>query len=264
MKITVITVCYNAKNTILQTLESVAEQSWPDIEHIIVDGASKDGTLEIIRQHAGRNVNLISEADQGVYDAMNKGLSLATGDYVGFLNADDKYAGVNAVQSMVDAIKSTHADCVMGNVQFFDAKNLTAIERYYSVKRFARWWITIGIMPPHPALFVKRSKIEKTGGFDLSYKMAADFDLIARLFLEHQVTWTVVDETITLFRVGGISTRDGLMQANLSREFARSLSALNVSFARTKVVCRYPVKALQFVPALLKKVRLITSVGVSL
>ncbi len=230
-------------------------QCWPDIEHIVIDGASEDGTIEIIKQYSGDNLRLVSEPDSGIYDAMNKGLRLATGDYVAFLNADDLYARSDAIRLVAERATETSADCIMGNVQFFDEDPENASGRFYSVNGFARWWIKLGIMPPHPALFVRRSLLQKVGGFDQSYKIAADFDLVARIILDLNATWTTIDETITFFRIGGVSTEGGLIRSELSKEFARSLTALSVPWATARVLLRYPIKASQFISPFLIKLK---------
>jgi len=249
LKISIITVCFNSQATIAQTLQSVAMQCWPDIEHIIIDGASTDDTVKIIEQNTHANLRLISEPDYGIYDAMNKGLALATGDYVAFLNSDDLYSRSDAIRLVVEKAIGTGADCIMGNVQFFDDDPQQPSGRHYSAQGFSRWWIKLGIMPPHPGLFVRRSLLDEAGGFDISYQLAADFDLIARIVLRHNASWSTLGETITLFRTGGLSTRGGLLRPALSKEFARSLSQLSVPWPRARILLRYPIKAFQFIPS---------------
>jgi glycosyltransferase involved in cell wall biosynthesis len=248
LKISIVTVCYNSRDTIAQTLQSVAAQCWPDLEHIIIDGASSDDTLQVIGAHSHAKMRLISEPDNGIYDAMNKGLGLATGDYVAFLNSDDLYARHDAVRLVAERAIATKADCIMGDVQFFDTDPTQPTGRFYSARGFAKWRMKIGIMPPHPALFVRRALLNEAGGFDVSYRIAADFDLAARLILRHKANWEILGQTITLFRSGGLSTEGGMVRPALSREFARSLQHLSVRWPRARILLRYPIKALQLLP----------------
>jgi glycosyltransferase involved in cell wall biosynthesis len=248
VKISIVTVCYNSQATIVQTLQSVAEQCWPDFEHIIIDGASTDQTMRIVEAHAYDRMVSISAPDKGIYDAMNKGLAMATGEYVAFLNSDDLYARSDAIRLVAERAIATNADCIMGDVQFFDDDPAHPTGRLYSARGFAKWRMKIGIMPPHPALFVKRSLLIEAGGFDLSYRIAADFDLIARIILRHNANWSVLGKTITLFRSGGLSTQGGLLRPELSREFARSLKQLSVGLSGARIWLRYPIKALQYIP----------------
>ena len=249
MKISIVTVCYNSAQTIEQCLQSVANQTWPDIEHVIIDGASTDGTLEIIKKHTLTQSIVVSEPDNGVYDAMNKGLETATGEYVAFLNSDDLYSRPDAVELVAKKATESNTDCIMGNVQFFDDESQKLVNRFYSATRFSLWWIKIGIMPPHPGLFFKRKLLKMAGGFDESYRISADFDLTARILLQHNASWESLGETITLFRSGGLSTGTENVRAQLNEEFARSLSSLSVRFAKFRVLLRFPFKALQYVPS---------------
>jgi glycosyltransferase involved in cell wall biosynthesis len=248
VKISIVTVCYNSELTIAQTLASVAGQCWTDYEHIVIDGASSDNTMDIVVAHKHDKLIAASAPDKGIYDAMNKGLALATGDYVAFLNSDDLYARSDAIRLVAERALETSADCIMGDVQFFDDDPTRPSGRHYSARNFSKWWMKIGIMPPHPGLFVKRSLLNDAGGFDTSYRIAADFDLVARIILKHGASWSVLGKTITLFRSGGLSTQGGLIRTALSAEFARSLRALNVALPGARIWLRYPVKALQYIP----------------
>ncbi len=249
MKISIITVCFNSEATIAECLKSVASQSWSNFEHIIVDGASTDGTLMEIEAYSHKKLKLTSEPDNGMYDAMNKGLKIATGDYVAFLNSDDLYANDDVIKWVAETAANTSADCILGNVQFFTADRKNSIGRYYSSNGFARWWIKVGIMPPHPGFFAKRSLMLRAGGFDESYKIAADFDLVARLVIKHEASWITLRKTVALFRMGGITTANRSVRSVISAESARSLSGLAISFSRFRVLLRFPIKALQYFSA---------------
>jgi len=249
MKISVVTVCYNSESTIVDCVKSVASQTWSDVEHIVIDGGSTDGTLSVVAEYSHSNTIVISEPDEGMYDAMNKGLELSSGEYVAFLNSDDLYAGVHVLELVAKCAKRNPSDCLLGDVLFFknNPSNLTG--RKYSCRGFAAWWLKIGVMPPHPGLFVRREVLLKANGFDLGYKIAADFDLAARLFLSHKATWGVLDETVALFRSGGISTQRGSGRI-ITSEAAESLSKLSVPFSRLLVLLKYPFKLHQFLPVI--------------
>jgi glycosyltransferase involved in cell wall biosynthesis len=247
MKLSIITVCFNAGQTVRDTIASVAIQNWPSFEHIIIDGGSSDDTLSIIESMKYDRLRVFTGPDGGIYDAMNKGLARATGDYVAFLNADDLYVHADVLRGVAEAAASSECDLILGDTQFFDAKNPRAKSRYYSSRNFSTWWIKIGIMPPHPSLFARRNMLVDAGGFDTSYRICADFDLIARLVLRHEASWITLNRLTTLFRVGGISTDGGFVRPALSIEMVRSLKSLNIAGARLRVLLRYPVKALQYI-----------------
>ena len=244
MRISVITVCFNAVGTIADTIASVDRQDWPDVEHIVIDGASKDGTPELVRQLAHPRLRLISEPDEGHYDAMNKGLREATGEYVGFLNADDFFASPQSLTMIADTIRATNADCVLGDTAFVD-KNGNPKGRLYSTRGFGRWWLRIGAMPPHPSFYARTELLRAAGGFDTRYHIAADFDLIARLLLKGKASWARTRSVVSCFRIGGISTANASAKLAIGRELAASLNRLGQPFARFSVLLRLPIKLAQ-------------------
>jgi glycosyltransferase involved in cell wall biosynthesis len=247
MKFSIITVCYNAQSTIAQTLESVVQQDWPDFEHIIIDGKSTDGTLDVVTSHRHARLSVFSEPDLGIYDAMNKGLAHAKGEYVAFLNADDRYCRNDAISLAASAAISSNADCILADTLFENQKGRNLFRRYYSARYFRRWWLKCGVMPPHPSCFVRRATLQKAGGFDTGFEIAADFDLMARVILRDNASWFSVGETTTLFRIGGLSTRGNEVRRKLTAEFTQSLESLGVKNAWISVRLRYPFKLLQYV-----------------
>jgi glycosyltransferase involved in cell wall biosynthesis len=212
MKISVITVCYNSAATIADTLRSVAAQDYRDIEHIVIDGASKDGTADLVRAHTGHVVRLVSEPDKGIYDAMNKGLALATGDVVGFLNADDMYEGTDAITRIADAFQSptldgvSRLDGVYGDLVLVDPVDVSRVIRYWRSCPHEPGMCAQGWMPPHPTLYVRRAILVATGGFNTDYKIQSDFELILRLFEVVKVRTRHLPATLVRMRMGGTTT----------------------------------------------------------
>lgn len=206
MKISVITVCYNSAATIADTLRSVAAQDYKDIEHIVIDGASKDGTAAIVRAHTGHPVRLMSEPDKGIYDAMNKGLALATGDVVGFLNADDMYEGTDAVTRIAEAFNSQAVDGVYGDLVLVDPVDVARIVRYWRSCPHQPGMCAQGWMPPHPTLYVRRAVLVAQGGFNTDYKIQSDFELVLRLFEVVKFRSRHLPTTLVRMRMGGTTT----------------------------------------------------------
>jgi glycosyltransferase involved in cell wall biosynthesis len=211
MKISIITVCYNSAATIADTLRSVAAQDYPDIEHIVIDGASKDGTVALVRAHTGHVVRVVSEPDKGIYDAMNKGLALATGDVVGFLNADDMYEGTDAVTRIAagfqpDTGPSPQLDAVYGDLILVDPVEVSRIVRYWQSCPHQPGLCAQGWMPPHPTLYVRRAVLAATGGFNTDYKIQSDFELILRLFEVVELRSRYLPTTLVRMRMGGTTT----------------------------------------------------------
>ena len=201
MKISIITVCRDAVDTIEDTILSVSGQTFGNIEHIIVDGGSSDGTLEIINKHESLITKWVSEPDGGIYDAMNKGIKMATGDVIGFLNADDIYAHsdvlVRASEVMgKDGIQACYSDVV------YVRNDLHTVVRYYCSRRFSPNRLAYGWMPAHPTLFLNRELFKQYGMFKTDYLIAADFELVARLFGARRVRYSYLPGVSVKMRIG--------------------------------------------------------------
>lgn len=205
MRVSVVTVCFNASETIENTLASVAAQTHPDVEHIIVDGGSKDDTLAIVARfpHVAR---VISESDKGVFDAMNKGLSLFAGDAVGFLNADDTFHDAGALEAIAAGLMN--ADIAFGDLLMVADHRSKAVVREWRAGQYAPGAFQRGWQPPHPGFFVRRAVAERTGPFDLSYLTASDYDYMLRALALDGVRVSYVPRVIADFQMGGVSTRD--------------------------------------------------------
>lgn len=247
MKISVITVTYNSAATLAETLKSVASQVHSPIEHIVVDGASTDGTLAAVREH-GRHVStVVSEPDRGIYDAMNKGVGLATGDVIGFLNGDDHYAHDRVLSNVARAFADAQVDAVFGDVGFFRADRPDRLLRRYRSKRFGPKRLSWGWMPPHPALFVRAEVFRQVGAFRTDYRIAGDFEWIVRAFSGASIRYRHLPDIMVHMRTGGISTGGWRNTVLLNREVMRACRDNGLSTNWPKLLSKYPAKVLEFV-----------------
>ena len=210
MKISIVTATYNSGKTVRDTFMSVLNQTYDNYELIVVDGGSKDDTLEIIRHYEpifdGR-MKWISEPDRGIYDAMNKGIAMATGDAVGFLNSDDFYSSCGILRMVASSMRNKNIDAVYGDVHYVHDNDLGKCVRYYSSRAFHRVWMRFGFMPAHPSFYCRREVYEKYGTFDLSYKVAADFECLLRLIFLHRIRTMYLPLDFVTMRTGGASTQ---------------------------------------------------------
>lgn len=245
MLISVITVCFNSVDTIHDTLTSVQNQIGVEFEHIIIDGNSNDGTLEIVNKFPHVK-HLVSEPDDGLYHAMNKGLNLASGDLVGFLNADDFLCASNALALIADSALSNSSDVVIADVAMFDSEKNNEVKRYYGIRNYYKWMIRFGHMPPHPTFYAKPDLLRRIGGFNQKYKIGGDFDLILRLLFKLPIKISKVPKVLVKFRYGGISTSGRSSRTTLTNEIAQSLSQAGFSFPKTRARIRYIFKISQF------------------
>ncbi len=244
MKISIITVAFNSAHTIQDTLRSVAAQDYPDIEHIVIDGGSTDKTVGVVKSSGAHVAMLVSEPDRGIYDAMNKGLALATGDAVGFLNSDDLLASPGSISSIVGGFTSDAVDGVYGDLVFVDPMHLDTVTRYWRPGRYKAGACAKGWMAPHPAFYVRREVLERAGGFNLDYKLQSDFDLMLRLFEKAGIETRYVPEVLVRMRVGGATTGSfsNILKGNL--EAARAYKEAGFSnsglFMLRKIAGRVP------------------------
>lgn len=246
MKITIVTVAYNAASTVASTIRSVATQTYSDLEHIVIDGASQDKTVEIVRQSSRRISRMVSEPDLGVYDAMNKGLMLASGDVIGFLNADDVYAGPAVLSRVMTVMEAEGLDALLGDVEFFRSEHPARTVRRYRSARFTPDRIAWGWMPAHPALFLRRHVYERFGLFRTDYRIAGDFEYCARIFHEKRLVYRSLPETLVRMRVGGISTGGWRSTLLLNREVLRACRENGIHTNILKISSKYPAKLLEF------------------
>jgi glycosyltransferase involved in cell wall biosynthesis len=248
LKISVITVAFNAAATIADTCASVAAQTGAIVEHIIIDGGSSDASTAIVGARARPGHVLVSEPDNGLYDAMNKGLALATGDLVGFLNADDFFCRTDALALVAAAAAAdAQADAVSGAVAIVAADDVTRLTRAYPPTPFAPWMLRLAHMPPHPGFYARRAVFDRVGGFDPGIRIGADFDWMVRFFAVHKLRAAAIPETLVTLREGGLSNQGFASRKAISREALATLSRHRLFSAAPLVWAKYPVKALQFV-----------------
>lgn len=222
MKLSVITAALNSNSFLESSLQSVAFQTRPDIEHIIIDGGSTDGTLDIIKRHQGRISKWVSEPDNGIYDALNKGLSMATGDIIGFLHADDMYADKTVIGKVMQVMSQKNCDSCYGDLLYVDRNNTDRTIRYWRSEEFSPNLLRKGWMPPHPTFFARRAVYEKFGAFDTSFKIAADYELMMRFLGRYGISTCYIPDVLIKMRMGGASNR------NLSNILLKSFEDLRI------------------------------------
>lgn len=205
MKVTIITVSFNSEKTIEDTILSVLSQEYPEIEYIIIDGASTDRTLSILNKYRERISVVISEPDLGIYDAMNKGIANATGDIIGILNSDDIYVDSNVIGSIVTVFQSENCDGVYADLKYVDYYNVDEIKRKWISGKFRKSSFLWGWMPPHPTFFVKRNVFEMYGVFNLGFRTSADYELMLRFLFKYSIRTAYLPKVIVKMRTGGFS-----------------------------------------------------------
>jgi glycosyltransferase involved in cell wall biosynthesis len=245
MKISVITVCYNSARSLELSLQSVAEQDWSAVEHIVIDGASTDGTREILERFRSRLAYLVSEPDNGIYDAMNKGIAYATGDIVCFLNADDQYACANALSKVASQMGDHNLDALMGDVGFFHQRNSERMVRRYRSERFRPSRLAWGWMPAHPALFLRKEVFQRVGLFKTDYRIAGDFEFIVRVFHGHALRYRHFPEVLVNMQTGGLSTSGLRAKITLNQEVLRACRENGLQTNMLKILSKYPAKMLE-------------------
>lgn len=205
LKISLITVCLNAQNTIGRCIDSVIVQNYSNIEYIVIDGASTDGTLQIIRQHGQFVSHLVSEPDAGIYDAMNKGIRLATGDVIGILNADDFFAADDVLSSIAAAFNNSYSDIVYGNLNYLKPDG--RVLRIWTSGSYKRGMFNWGWMPPHPAFYCRRPIFERLGYYDTAFGTAADYELMLRFLHLNKLSVNYLNKTLVNMVTGGASNQ---------------------------------------------------------
>ena len=246
MKVSIITVCYNSKEHIKDAIESVLNQTYKDIEYIIIDGASTDGTVELINSYKEKIATFISEKDNGIYDAMNKGLALASGDIVGIINSDDFYINNTIIESVVNEFKKSNADALFADLIFVDRENIDKQIRYWKSKDYIDGAFYYGWHPSHPTFFIKNEFYQKFGLFKTELKLAADFELMLRFIAKHGAKTYYFNQPTVKMRMGGASTKGikNFVQQNM--EVFQSFKMNNLKVSIFYPILRILPKILQF------------------
>lgn len=246
MKITLITVTYNSGKTLSTTLESVLAQTHQNIEYIIVDGASKDNTVALIKAYEPRfegRLKWVSEPDKGLYDAMNKGIRMATGMVIGILNSDDFFTTNDILQQVADAFEANkEIDAVYGDVHFVNPDNLEKCVRYYSSKVFRRSLMKIGLMPAHPSFYLKKERFEQFGYYKTDYKIAADFEFLLRVIYKGRILTKYMSIDMVAMRTGGASTSGFESRKRIMKEHLRAFRENGIYNNVFFLSLRYPYK----------------------
>ena len=223
LRFSIVTVSLNSAATIRDTIESVLAQDYPDIEYIVVDGASQDDTMRIVGEYGDRIAKSVSAPDDNVYEAMNTGIVLATGDVIGFINSDDFYASNTAISSVGTVFDRTGADAVYGDLCYVRRKDVSRVVRYWRSSSFSPGDFARGWCPPHPTFFVRRAIYERLGGFDPSFPVAGDVELMMRLLEIHRIRSEYIPTVLVKMRMGGQTNRS---VRNIVRQNRRVMAAL--------------------------------------
>lgn len=251
MKVSIVTATYNSAATIEDTIKSVLSQSYEDWEHVIVDGGSEDGTVEIVeryREQYGGRLSLSSEPDHGIYDAMNKGVRRAKGDIVGILNSDDFYTSETVLERLAgEFVKDGGVDAVYGDIMYVDEKDTSRVVRYYSSAGFRRWKMRFGFMPAHPSFYCRRDLYERFGGFDPGFKVAADFENLLRIIYVGRVKARYLHINFVTMRLGGASTSGMASHRAILRDHIRAYRKNRVRSGYVLDILRYPYKLAELV-----------------
>ena len=219
MKVSIITTCFNRENTIDKAIQSVLSQSYPNIEYIIVDGASKDGTMKIINRYKDQIDVVVSEPDSGMYEAFNKGIKAATGDIIGLLHSDDILYDSSTIEFIVSEFRKTNADLIYGNGMYITNDEPSKVKRIYPATHHRHYYLYFGWIPLHTTIYVKREIFEKYGLYDTSYSIASDYEISLRWFTNPSISKHFVDRYLVKMRLGGKSTSPSLQKKKSSEDF---------------------------------------------
>jgi len=232
VKVSIITATYNSAATIIDTLKSLEAQTYKDIEYIIVDGASKDDTLDIIQANSSHVSKVISEPDKGIYDALNKGIKAATGDVVGFLHSDDLFASNRAIEDIVKQFHISNSDAVYADLEYVSKDDISKVVRLWKSGEYSKKQLKKGWMPPHPTFYMKRDLYVKYGTFDLTFKIAGDYDSLLRYLWVNNISMSYIPKVLLKMRVGGASNRSLKNIIQKTKEDIRALKSNNVPSLR--------------------------------
>lgn len=256
MKISIVTAAYNSGKTIADTFKSVLRQSYLDYEYIVVDGCSKDNTIDVIMEYEPRfkgKMRWVSEPDKGIYDAMNKGIKMATGDVVGIINSDDFFTSNEVLESVAKEFgKDYSLDAIYGDIHFVKDEDLTKCTRYYSSSYFRPWLLRFGFMPAHPSFYVRKEVYERHGLYDLQFRTSSDFEMMVRLFGKNKIKSKYINMDFVTMRAGGESTAGMEAKKKVNRDIASSLKKHGIFTCQAFQWIRYLWKAVELIYSKLK------------
>lgn len=244
MKISIITITYNSAKTLQRALDSIQNQTYKDIEHIIVDGASTDGTVDVIEAYAKqhKNVRWVSEKDDGIYNALNKGIRMATGDVIGFLHSDDRLNSSDSIEQIANAFVDSKADVVYGDLQYCRGEKVV---RRWKSNAFNPCALKYGWMPPHPTVYVRKEVYEQVGPYDEWFRISADYDMLLRIFTAGYQSH-YIPEVIVSMETGGVSNKNTKARLSKTQEDYIVLKKNHVGFGLLTVACKQLRKIRQF------------------
>lgn len=242
MKVSIITVSFNSAKTIADTIQSVLSQDYPDIEYIVIDGGSTDSTVQIIEQHQDRISHWISEKDRGMYDAMNKGIAIATGDVIGILNSDDVYMNTHIVSELMELLQSKKAQVVFADLIIVDQDNPDRVLRYYDSGHFHPNKFKYGWMPAHPTVFVRRELYDVVGPFATNYQIAADYEMLIRILAIQRARYAYLPKPVVRMRSGGASTAGLSRNWILNAEIVRACKENGIYSNMAMLLLKLPFK----------------------
>jgi glycosyltransferase involved in cell wall biosynthesis len=246
MKVSIITVVWNGEKTIKDAIDSVLTQTYEDIEYIVIDGLSTDGTVELVKSYGDKIDKFISEPDKGLYDAMNKGIAQATGDVIGILNSDDFYMDNKVIAKIVKEFEDKRVDSVFADLVYVKPNDLQKVVRYYDSSQFLPDKFQYALYPAHPTFFVKKWVYDRFGLYKTDYRIVADFDIMARFLYTNHISFSYLKEPIIKMRIGGASTSFNSIWIN-SLEQLRVCRENNIDSNLFKILLKYPIKILGIV-----------------
>ncbi len=254
MKVTIITVTFNSAKFLRDCIDSVVNQSYQNIEHILIDAASTDGTIDIIKEYEHKIARWVTEKDNGMYDAINKGMNMATGDVIGILNSDDMLASKDVIDSIVKCFEENKVDSLYGDLVYVDQQNTKKVIRYWKGFSYKRYRFTYGWMPAHPTFYFRRDLLHELGGYESHYFTAADYEFMARYLYRYRISSIYLPMLIVKMRVGGQSNRNISSRLRANRRDYLAMKINNIPFPHIASILKPLIKLRQYYYTLFKKV----------
>lgn len=253
MKVTIITATYNSERFLRDCIESVINQDYQDIEHLLIDAKSRDSTISIIKEYEGRISKWVSEEDSGMYDAINKGMEMATGDIIGILNSDDMLASKDVITNIVKFFEEHKVDSVYGDLVYVDQQNTRKVIRYWKGLPYKRFRFNYGWMPAHPTFYFRRDLLKELGGYESHYFTAADYEFMARYLYRFRISSKYLPMLIVKMRVGGQSNRNILSRLRANRRDYLAMKVNNIPFPHIASILKPLIKLRQYYYTLFQK-----------